>query len=41
MAENPWRYENKEFTEDDIGDAFGFVYLIKNKTDGRIYIGKK
>lgn len=36
-----WFYNNKEFTEDDIGDAFGFVYCITNLTNNRKYIGKK
>ncbi len=36
-----WFYKNREFTEDDIGEAFGFVYLITNLTNNRKYIGKK
>ena len=36
-----WLYQNKEFTEDDIGDAYGFVYLITNVQNGKKYIGKK
>lgn len=36
-----WLYNNKEFTEKDIGDYFGFVYLIENLIDNRRYIGKK
>lgn len=36
-----WIYDNKEFTEDDIGDAYGFVYCITNLTNKRKYIGKK
>jgi hypothetical protein len=36
-----WLYQNKEFTEDDIGDAFGYVYCITNLLDNRKYIGKK
>lgn len=38
---NPWIYQNRQFTDDDIGDAFGFVYLIRNRTTDKIYIGKK
>lgn len=39
--ENPWTYNNKPFSSDDIGDNYGFVYLIANKTNGREYIGRK
>ena len=36
-----WLYNDIEFTEQDIGDYFGFVYLIENLIDNRRYIGKK
>lgn len=36
-----WLYENQEFTDEKIGEANGFVYIITNKTDGRRYVGKK
>lgn len=36
-----WLYNNKEFTSDDIGDYIGFVYVIKNKTTDKKYVGKK
>ena len=36
-----WFYQNKEFTENEIGDAFGYVYCITNLTNNRHYIGKK
>ena len=38
-----WYFYNtpQEFTEDDIGDAFGFVYVITHTKTGRKYIGKK
>ena len=36
-----WLYDNKEFTEDDIGEYWGFVYLITNNRSGTKYIGKK
>ena len=39
--ENPWSYNNKPFTSTDIGDYFGFVYLITNKSNQRQYIGRK
>jgi hypothetical protein len=36
-----WLYNDIEFTEDMVGDWFGFVYLIENKINGRRYVGKK
>jgi len=30
--ENPWTFDNKPFDSNDIGDYFGFVYLITNKS---------
>ena len=39
--ENPWLYEGTTFTSDDIGDFFGYVYLITNIQSGRQYIGRK
>ena len=39
--ENPWYYKGTTFTSDDIGDFFGYVYLITNKSTGKKYIGRK
>jgi hypothetical protein len=39
--ENPWYYNGQVFLSDNIGDNFGFVYLIENKINGRKYIGRK
>ena len=39
--ENPWIYDGRTFDSIDIGDYFGFVYLITNKSNGRSYIGRK
>jgi hypothetical protein len=36
-----WLYNNIEFTEDMVGDWFGFIYEITNLLDGRRYVGKK
>lgn len=37
-----WTYQNTEFTEDMIGNEYvGFVYIIRNLTNGKNYIGKK
>jgi hypothetical protein len=36
-----WLYNNIEFTEDMIGDSFGFIYEITNLLDNRKYVGKK
>ena len=34
VYENPWLYEGKHFTTDDINDFFGFVYRITNNRMG-------
>ena len=39
--ENPWIYNGKCFTSSDIGNYFGFVYLITNQSNQRKYIGRK
>lgn len=36
-----WTYNGKEFTEADMGNYIGFVYLIVNKKLNKKYIGKK
>lgn len=36
-----WIYKDKDFTEEQIGDNYGFVYLITNLKTGKKYIGKK
>lgn len=36
-----WQYNGIDFTEDLIGDNYGFVYQITNLTNNRKYIGKK
>ena len=41
VYENPWLYEGKPFTSDDIGDFFGYVYCITNIETGKKYIGRK
>ena len=39
--DNEWRYNERVFDSDDIGEYFGFVYHITNKANGRSYIGRK
>ena len=39
--ENPWIYLDKPFSGSDVGDYYGFVYLITNHTNQRQYIGRK
>ena len=36
-----WKYKNTTFTEEMIGDNYGFVYIITNNISNRKYIGKK
>lgn len=36
-----WLYKGEEFTSDMIGDNYGFVYALRHKTTGKIYIGRK
>jgi hypothetical protein len=36
-----WTYNGKDFTEDLVGNNYGFVYQITNLTNSRKYIGKK
>lgn len=36
-----WLYNGIEFTEDMVGDWFGYIYEITNLIDGRKYVGKK
>ena len=39
--DNAWKYNGDIFDSDNIGNYFGFVYCITNKTTGRRYIGRK
>lgn len=36
-----WLYNEKEFTSEDVGEHWGFVYLITNLETNRKYVGKK
>ena len=36
-----WTHKDKDFKEEDIGDNYGFVYIITNTKTGKKYIGKK
>ena len=36
-----WQYNNTDFTEEQIGENYGFVYRITNLKTGKKYIGKK
>ena len=38
--ENPWTFDGKEFDSEDIGNSYGFVYIITTPT-GQKYIGRK
>ena len=36
-----WTLNGREFTSDDIGDFYGFVYRITNLVTGHDYVGRK
>jgi hypothetical protein len=36
-----WEYNSVDFKEEDIGDNYGFVYVITNLITNRKYVGKK
>lgn len=36
-----WYYQGSVFTEDDIGDSIGFIYMITELDTQKMYIGKK
>jgi hypothetical protein len=36
-----WEYKNIDFKEEDIGDNYGFVYVITNLITNKKYVGKK
>lgn len=36
-----WTYKEKEFTSEDIGDWFGFIYHITDLKNQKYYIGRK
>ena len=38
---SPWTWRGQSFTENDVGDWFGFVYEITNTITGKRYIGRK
>ena len=41
MGRLNWIFKDIDFTEDMIGENYGFVYCITNTTTGKKYIGKK
>lgn len=38
---NPWLFSGVSFTDEDIQNSYGFVYIITCKVTGRKYIGRK
>lgn len=36
-----WTYKHNTFSQEDVGDYYGFIYEITDLTTGRAYIGKK
>ncbi|QFR56747.1 putative G-I-Y Y-I-G endonuclease [Stenotrophomonas phage Mendera] len=37
----PWTFNGKPFTQEMVGKLEGFVYLITDRVNGKMYIGKK
>ena len=38
---DPWLFNGEPFTQEMVGKNAGFVYLITDKVNGKMYIGKK
>lgn len=38
---NPWMFQGKPFTSEQLKGFAGFIYVITDKTDGKKYIGRK
>ena len=36
-----WQWENETFTQEQVGDWYGFIYLIEDLENGKRYIGEK
>ena len=41
MTDPSWTHNERQFTSDDIGDFYGFVYRITNLVSGYDYVGRK
>ena len=41
MYDNPWLFDGVIFESKQIGDYYGFVYMITSLIDGKKYIGRK
>lgn len=41
MYDNPWSFDGVPFETEDIGEFFGFVYMITSLIDDKKYIGRK
>ncbi len=41
MDSTKWTYKGEEFTSEDVGEYYGFIYRITNLKTGHDYIGRK
>lgn len=41
MYDHPWLFNGIPFDDENIGNSYGFVYVITNTESGRKYIGRK
>jgi hypothetical protein len=41
ISKTDWTHNERQFTSDDVGDFYGFVYRITNLVTGYDYVGRK
>jgi hypothetical protein len=41
MDSTKWTYKGEEFTSEDVGEYYGFIYRITNLSNGHDYLGRK
>lgn len=41
IYENPWTYKEQIYNGENSENYVGFIYIIRNKNDNKLYVGKK